>query len=66
MSNRKGERKTVKGHQLECPVCKGDEFWERTTLMNTAGATFLKLDWANKEAKNYVCNHCGYVMWFLD
>lgn len=33
--------------------------------MNTKGMTFFKLDWANKEAENYICDSCGYVYWFL-
>lgn len=66
MASKKVEEKSVCGYKLECPICKGNQFWERTTLMNTAGASFLGFDWANKEARNYVCDHCGYVMWFLD
>lgn len=53
------------GHPLTCAVCGHDKFWTRKTLMNTPGVTFLGFDWANKQAENYVCNHCGYVMWFL-
>ena len=56
----------IQGNQLVCPICKHTQFWTRTTLMNTRGATFFKFDWANKEADNYVCDKCGYVMWFLN
>ena len=56
---------TVKGRPVVCPVCGHDRFWTRTTLMNTAGATFLGLDWANRSATNYVCGECGHVLWFL-
>lgn len=52
--------------KLKCPVCQHDKFWERKTLMNTKGMTFFKLDWANKEAQNYICDNCGHVLWFLD
>ncbi len=61
----KSEKVQVAGNELVCPVCGYDEFWYRETLMNTAGATFLGFDWANKAAKNYVCDKCGYVYWFL-
>ncbi len=57
---------TVKGHKLECTVCKNDTFWARKTLMNTTGLTFLKLDWANRTAQNFICDNCGYVHWFLN
>lgn len=56
----------MKGRQVTCPICQHDLFWTRTTLMNTAGMTFLGLEWANKVADNYVCADCGHVLWFLD
>jgi len=55
---------TVAGNTLVCPVCGGKKFWERETLLNTAGATFLGFDWANRNAKNYVCGNCHYMFWF--
>ncbi len=60
------KERIIKGHKLECPVCKNDTFWERRTLMNTPGMTFMKLDWANKTAQNYICDDCGHVYWFMD
>ena len=55
----------IKGKKLICPFCGQKRFWIRKTLMNTPGVTFLGFDWANKEAVNYVCEKCGYIMWFL-
>lgn len=60
------KQRIVKGKTLECPVCNNDKFWERKTLMNTPGMTFIGFDWANKTAQNYICGNCGYVYWFLD
>ncbi|MBN1198196.1 MAG: hypothetical protein JXA23_02510 [Bacteroidales bacterium] len=57
---------TVSGHKLECPVCHHTKFTTRRTLMNTAGMTFLGIEWANREATNYICGKCGYVMWFME
>lgn len=34
--------------------------------MNTPGLTFFDLDWANRTARNLVCEDCGHVLWFLD
>jgi len=56
---------TVFGHDLTCAVCRGKRFRERSTLLNTAIMTFFKLDWANKEALNFICSQCGYIFWFL-
>ncbi|QBA65024.1 hypothetical protein [Muriicola soli] len=55
----------IKGRKLKCTICENDTFWMRKTLMNTKGMTFFKLDWANREAENYICDSCGYVHWFL-
>lgn len=55
----------VKGHRLTCPICGQNRFWTRKTLMNTNAMTFFGLDWANKRADNYICDDCGYVLWFL-
>jgi len=49
---------------LTCPVCGGDQFWQRETQLNTVGMSFMNLDWANKSALNYVCDDCGYMFWF--
>lgn len=57
--------KSISGHDLVCPVCKNDKFFERETLMNTPGMTFIGLEWANKRAQNAICSSCGYVFWFL-
>lgn len=51
--------------KLKCVICGHTYFWERNTLMNTSGMSFLGLDWANRNATNYICNKCGYVHWFL-
>ncbi len=57
--------RSVDGHPLTCPVCDHDQFWKRQTLMNTPGMTFFGLDWANKQAVNYICAGCGYILWFM-
>ena len=56
---------TAEGRQLTCPVCGNTAFHERNSLLNTRFATFMKLDWANKQAVNYICTRCGYIFWFL-
>jgi predicted RNA-binding Zn-ribbon protein involved in translation (DUF1610 family) len=50
--------------KLICPVCGNKYFYERETQLNTAGMTFLGLDWANINAENYYCSECGYMFWF--
>ena len=55
---------TIRGEPLRCVVCGGSAFAERRALLNTAGLTFLNLDWANREATCLVCDTCGFVHWF--
>jgi hypothetical protein len=38
-------------------------FWRYTD--NTAGLTFLNLDWANRSAATLTCTACGRIEWFL-
>lgn len=57
--------RTLQGHKLKCPICGNPKFWKRKNLMNKPGMTFWGLDWANRQAENYVCDTCGYIMWFL-
>lgn len=52
--------------ELVCPICGGKKFYDRLTLMNTAGATYFGFDWANKEATNFICEDCSYIFWFMD
>lgn len=56
LSNEDAAERIVDGHQLKCPICGNTQFWKRRTLMNTPGMTFFGLDWANKQAENYVCS----------
>lgn len=65
-SKYESKQRIIKGNKLECQVCKNDTFWERETLMNTPGLTFLGVEWANKRSQNYICDHCGFVHWFLE
>jgi len=54
----------VEGKLISCQICGHDRFWERTTLLNTRGASFFEFDWLNREAVNKVCDKCGHMMWF--
>lgn len=62
--NREAGEFTVQGKKLVCPFCSHNRFYTRRTLLNTVGMTFIGLDWANKEATNFICEHCGHILWF--
>jgi hypothetical protein len=52
------------GIKVICPHCKKDIFEEGSAQLNTAGATFLNLDWLNKSARILICTECGLIQWF--
>jgi len=52
------------GRKVQCPHCEDDRFQEGRALLNTAGMTFMNLDWANKQATTLACASCGLVQWF--
>ncbi|HSU14166.1 hypothetical protein [Longimicrobium sp.] len=60
-----GTSLVVQGRQVPCPICAHDRFWTRKTLMDTRGASFFGIDWANPSAENYICLRCGHVLWFM-
>ncbi len=49
---------------LTCLVCGFDRFDKREGQLNTAGLSFLGLDWANESAVCVICQNCGFIHWF--
>ncbi len=60
-----GERYTVADIPVTCVHCKHDHFVEGRAQLNTAGMTFLNLDWANRSVATLTCTVCGRIEWFL-
>ena len=54
----------IQGRPLTCPICGNNNFDESQAMLNTAGMTFLKLDWLNTSATTYTCTHCKHILWF--
>ena len=61
-----GERFTVMDKTVVCTHCAHDHFAEGQAQLNTAGMTFLKLDWANSSAATLMCTRCGHIEWFME
>ncbi|MBL0309370.1 MAG: DNA-binding protein [Bacteroidetes bacterium] len=57
---------TVKDKPMACVYCKNELFFMRSALLNTSGAEFLGMAWANRGAKCFVCSECDYIHWFID
>jgi uncharacterized protein len=57
-------RFAVEGQVVTCSHCRGDDFAPGEAQLNTAGMTFLDLDWANRSAYTLMCTNCGHIEWF--
>ena len=49
---------------ITCSHCKNTYFIKGSAMLNTAGMTFLGLDWANRTAITLMCDNCGLIHWF--
>ncbi|MEO8503371.1 MAG: hypothetical protein ABI609_05695 [Acidobacteriota bacterium] len=59
-------KRYVNGKELRCPVCEGDQFWTRKTVLHGGRIQLLlELGWAGKRAENQICSRCGHISWFL-
>ena len=54
----------VGGRTVRCPHCEHQRFVSGRALLNSAGLTFFKLDWADPSATTLVCAECGRIEWF--
>ncbi len=55
----------IAGRAVTCSHCGGQDFEKSDAQLNTAGLTFLDLDWANRSATVLTCKGCGHLEWFL-
>jgi len=57
---------TVNGVNAKCIHCGHQHFETGEAQLNTAGLTFINLDWANRSASVLICKKCTFIMWFLE
>lgn len=50
---------------VTCSHCGGTRFEQGSAQLNTAGLSFLDLDWLNKSATIFKCADCGHIEWFV-
>lgn len=65
MGSDEGRRFWVGDHAVACGFCEHDLFHDREIQLNTAGLTFMGLDWANRSSVGLICTQCGYIMEFV-
>ncbi|MBL1102264.1 hypothetical protein [Streptomyces coffeae] len=59
-------RAAIGDQWITCMYCKGDLFRDRKVKLNSTGAEFMNLAWANESATGLICWHCGYVHLFAN
>ncbi|MEQ5873615.1 hypothetical protein J3455_03395 [Pseudoalteromonas sp. NFXS39] len=64
MSAVKSDEYQVNNVKAKCIHCGHHHFELGHAQLNTAGMTFLNLDWANDSASLFSCKKCGFIMWF--
>lgn len=52
------------GLPLSCQHCRAEVFERREAQLNTAGMSFLDLDWMNRSGTALICTNCGLIHWF--
>jgi hypothetical protein len=52
-------------HPFSCTFCHGKAFTDREVKLNTTGAEFFNMGWANQSATGLVCEQCGYFHTFM-
>lgn len=60
-----GESYEVAGKPVTCSHCGQTRFERGQAQLNTAGLSFLDLDWLNKSATIFKCTNCGHIEWFV-
>ncbi|PHS13163.1 MAG: hypothetical protein COA86_17575 [Kangiella sp.] len=56
----------IKNVKAKCIHCGHNNFERGEAQLNTAGMTFVNLDWANENAYLLSCKDCSYIMWFAE
>ncbi len=65
--NAAGPRRYRVGERaLLCTACGHDQFVKGEAQLQTAGMTFVGLDWTQREATTLACARCSHLAWFLD
>jgi len=59
-------RYAIGNTDIQCPICRYDSFSKDYRQLNSRGATFLGLDWANRNATILVCDNCTHISWFMN
>jgi hypothetical protein len=54
------------GIRIACTHCKNETFYTHEALLNTSGATMMRLDWLDESGTALICANCGLIQWFIE
>lgn len=63
--SRKAGPQVIRGKNVKCIACQNDTFRTKRVLLNTAGLTYLGMDWLNRSAEVLICEECGFLNWYM-
>jgi hypothetical protein len=66
IGNDGAKRYRAGGRSLACSACGGQTFARGTAQLQSAGMSFIGLEWTQKEATTLACATCSRVEFFLD
>jgi hypothetical protein len=55
----------VDGHRLKCLMCQCESFHKRRSHVDISLTTSMNPEWADRQVSVLVCDHCGYIHWFM-
>lgn len=55
----------VDGHRLKCLMCHGESFHKRHSHVDVSLSTAMNPEWADRQVSVLVCDHCGFIHWFM-
>lgn len=55
----------IAGCEVTCTHCEQQRFYKRRSAPNGRDVALFDLAWQNGGADNYICAHCGHLMWFF-
>jgi uncharacterized protein with PIN domain len=58
-------RVELEGRHIKCLMCAGEQFHKRRSHVDTSVSAGMKPEWHESQATCLVCDHCGFLHWFI-
>lgn len=58
-------RVEIEGRHIKCLMCGKEQFHKRRSHLDTSLSAGLNPEWHESPATCLVCDHCGFLHWFI-